>query len=346
MLQVLLRIPLNISLGGKTIPLFGPAGLVEALWVLPWLVLLVVRFVRGRRGADTLRMVATAAVGAVAIALVPRFAPEGIPIYGYGTMMFLAFLAAAWISSSRARSSGIDPNDVWDVAMWVFVAGVVGARLFFVIQYHDQFQSFGEVLNITKGGLVYYGGVIAAVLTFAVYVRLKGIPALALCDILAPGVAIGLAFGRVGCFLNGCCYGDETALPWAVHFPAGSVPFDAMVARGLLDDSAAHTPGLHPTQLYSALNGLVLCLLLLAYYPWRRRAGQVIALLLVVYPFTRFLIEELRADERALATGLTISQNISVLLMLAGIALWSWLQTHPETRQRRVGRARAPARNA
>jgi phosphatidylglycerol:prolipoprotein diacylglycerol transferase len=331
MLRVLLQIPQSVTLGGREVALFGPLGLVQLAWIIPWLVAIARRAMRSRWDADTARMIGTLAVGAIGIAIVPRIAPaSGIPIYGFGAMLFVGFLAAGWISARLGRSAGFNPNDIWDVAMWVFIAGIVGSRLFFVVQYHDRFESLADVANITQGGLVYYGGVIAAVIVFMVYARLKQLPALALCDVLAPGVALGLAFGRIGCFLNGCCYGDATTLAWGVHFPPDSVPFEAMVDRGLIDAGAASTPALHPAQLYSAIDGVILCALLLAYYPWRRRSGQVIALLLVAYPVTRFLIEYLRADEYALATGLTISQNVSALLFPIGVVFWTWLQTHPQ----------------
>jgi phosphatidylglycerol:prolipoprotein diacylglycerol transferase len=329
MLQTLFRIPLSIHVSGAEVPLFG-FGVLLALWTLVVAGLLVFTGLRQGFSKERLgRLAAWVGIGAL-VWVVPRIWPEGVPIYGYGAMLFLGFLAAAWLAAWRATRLGWDPNVIWDVSMLVLVAGIVGARLFFVIQYRDQFDSLGSLLNISKGGLVYYGGVIGAVAAFAVYTRWKKLPALALCDLLAPSVALGLALGRIGCFLNGCCYGDATDSSWAVHFPKGSVPYEALVRRGVIDLNATQTPGLHPTQLYSAANGLVLCLLLLAFYPWRRRNGQVIALLLTIYPVTRFLIEFLRNDESPIGgTPFTISQNVSVVLFLASLAFWYWLHTRP-----------------
>ncbi len=159
---------------------------------------------------------------------------------------------------------------------------------------------------------------------------------------------MGLAIGRVGCFLNGCCYGDECQLPWAVAFPPGSPPWWQQALDGHLNGLQEATlkavqghqvpPGtpwshpVHPTQLYSVIDGLVLLSLLSAYFPLRRRDGAVFALLLTTYPITRFLIEQLRSDEAALFAGMTISQNVSVLILFCGLAFWAFLLRRPAGR--------------
>ncbi len=152
-------------------------------------------------------------------------------------------------------------------------------------------------------------------------------------DAIAPSIALGTFFGRLGCFLNGCCYGDQCRLPWAVSFPAGSDAWSHQVRARLISEGATASLPVHPTQLYSALDGLVLLILLSAYYPLRRRDGEVMGLLMIAYPITRFLIEYLRNDEPAFVAGLTISQGISVLLIVAAAAYWGWLSTLPPGRQ-------------
>ena len=146
---------------------------------------------------------------------------------------------------------------------------------------------------------------------------------------MAPSIAIGTFFGRLGCFLNGCCYGDSCQLPWAVSFPKYSPPWGHQVRLELIPREALWSLPVHPTQLYAALDGLVILLLLSAYYPLRRRDGEVMGLLMIVYPITRFLVEYLRNDEGAFFGGLTISQNISVALFVAGLAYWAWLLKQP-----------------
>ncbi|HLQ44490.1 MAG TPA: prolipoprotein diacylglyceryl transferase family protein, partial [Planctomycetaceae bacterium] len=120
----------------------------------------------------------------------------------------------------------------------------------------------------------------------------------------------------------GCCFGDRCELPWAVTFPVDSVPFNAQVQRGFLPAEAAGSLPIHPTQLYSVIDGLLLCLLTLAYYPVRSRDGSVVTLGLLTYPITRFLIERLRGDEMGqFGTSLTIAQWISLAMLAGGIGL-------------------------
>jgi phosphatidylglycerol:prolipoprotein diacylglycerol transferase len=158
-------------------------------------------------------------------------------------------------------------------------------------------------------------------------------PLAATLDVLAPSVALGSGIGRIGCFLNGCCFGDVCNIPaLAVRFPQGSPPWSAEHARGLIPSTALTSLPIHPTQLYAALDGLVLWALLSAFYPLRRRDGEVIALLMITYPITRFLIERLRDDEPAVLAGLTISQTISLGLFVAGLAAWIFLRLRPGKR--------------
>jgi phosphatidylglycerol:prolipoprotein diacylglycerol transferase len=136
----------------------------------------------------------------------------------------------------------------------------------------------------------------------------------------------------MGCFLNGCCFGDACDLPWGVQFPAHSVTWRVLVERGFLDATSTATMTLHPTQLYSSLNGLVLAALTAVYYRYRSGDGSVVALALMTYPVSRICVEILRGDEMGqLGTGLTISQLVSlgVLVLGLGLAWWSW--THPDT---------------
>jgi phosphatidylglycerol:prolipoprotein diacylglycerol transferase len=126
--------------------------------------------------------------------------------------------------------------------------------------------------------------------------------------------------------LNGCCYGDRCDLPGlAVRFPRDSPPWLAERAQDLIPRDAPASLPLHPTQLYASLDGLVLLGLLSAYYPLRRRDGEVIGLLMLTYPVSRFLIERLRNDESALIGSLTVAQVVSLLLLLAGMLFWAWL---------------------
>lgn len=279
-----------------------------------------------------------------------------VPIYGYGFLMFLGFLGAAWTAARRARTAGVEPGIMWDLMMWVVFAGIGGARLFYLLQYHQKVfadrQGLGDhlraIVDLREGGLVLYGGVVCALAAFFVFCRVKGQKPLLLADIVVPSFFVGLAFGRLGCFMNGCCYGDRCDLPWAVTFPLGSVPDIAMVGRGFVEAAETFTLALHPSQIYSSLNALVLAFLTHAYFKYRTRDGAVLALGLLAYPVTRFLIEYLRGDEMGqLGTSLTIAQWASIGLFAAGVAYTAWLSRSRKpagTAGLRASVARAPER--
>lgn len=274
---------------------------------------------------------------------------KAIPIFGYGFMLFLGFFAAGWTATRRAAVAGIPSDLVWDTALWLFFAGVIGCRIFYLIEYSDRVfagkQGFGLVvaaLNLPDGGLVLYGGVLLGIIVFVLYCRRKGIDAQRLADALVPSLFLGVAFGRIGCFFNGCCYGDRCELPWGVTFPVGSVPDMALVTRGYLAaEEVVRRTALHPTQLYSAVDGLILYFLTDSYFRTRPRPGAVTIVSLLCYPVTRFLIEYLRSDEPPVLmhvrtmlfrgdelfqvqTPFTISQWVSVGLFAVGLAYWGW----------------------
>jgi phosphatidylglycerol:prolipoprotein diacylglycerol transferase len=306
---------------------------------------------------------------------------------------------------------GLDPEVVYSFAFHVFVGGIAGARLFYVIEYWEQFQAptlwatIGAIANVTQGGLVVYGSLIGGAATGLWYLRRHKLPILAMADLVTPGMMLGLALGRIGCLLNGCCHGGicEDGM-FGIQFPPGSPPYVHQSQLGLFhgfriapagegrrvivehiepDGPAAaanllagaeirsingvpidsfataravlermpgelfvetdlgtahiHLPRLpqhsypvHPTQIYSSINAALLCLLLWAFYPLRRRDGEVFALLLSLYPVTRFLLEIVRADEPGqLGTPLTISQIVSLALLGLAILLWGYLLRRP-----------------
>ncbi|MEX2121231.1 MAG: prolipoprotein diacylglyceryl transferase family protein [Pirellulales bacterium] len=375
-----------------------------------------------RFNADTLGYIPVLAVLGVMIGVVlPALSEEqGLPIRGYGVMLLVAFVSGVSLAVWRARRMGLDTEIIFSLAFWVFIAGIVGARLFYVIEYWEKFKqdtvwkTLVEVVKVTEGGLVVYGSAIGVGIALLLFVRRHKLPGLALADLIAPSTMLGLALGRLGCFLNGCCFGDVCQLPWAVQFPWQSPPHVRQIERGQLylhglqlpgtagqaavvekvepgspaeragvragerivrvagggvdervtnveEAQAAllsiHVPGdpitvftgngqasktwtveqplgrslpIHPAQLYSAIDAGLLCLFLLAYYPYRRRDGEVFALLITIHPVSRFLLEVIRTDETAVfGTGLSISQNVSLLMLAAAAGLWVWLLRRP-----------------
>ena len=284
-------------------------------------------------------------VALVVVNLVTRGGAPGptVPVFGYGFLVFLGCVAAGMLAVRHARRTEIPEQLVWDLAIWLFVAGVVGARGWYVLQYHQRLfagktgllERLRACLDISSGGLVLYGGVVLSLVTVTVFARRhrQQCPPLKLIDLIVPSFFLALTFGRLGCLMNGCCWGDACELPWAIRFPHDSVPFNSLAARGFIHPDAPGTFGMHPSQIYSSFNGLVLCLVTSTIFRNSRRPGQTVAVALVVYPITRFLLEILRGDEMGqFGTWLTISQCFSLLMLSVGIGFSIWLFRQPAPR--------------
>ena len=245
------------------------------------------------------------------------------PIRWYGVMMALAFLAGLWTATRRARLANVHGEIIADVTMWLMAGSIVGARIVYVTTYWKQEfanQPFREVFMIQHGGLVYYGGLIGATVAGISYLTWKKLPVWKIADILAPSIALGSVFGRIGCLLNGCCYGRACDLPWAIHFPA---------------DHETQGRGVHPTEIYDALLNLILYLALAWLFRRRKFDGQILALYFVGYAICRTTVEFFRGDYPAdhIHAGLfTSAQLVSAPILIAGLALYFWrrnAQTKP-----------------
>ena len=212
---------------------------------------------------------------------------QGIPIYGFGLMLFLAFILCTWLAARRAELEGIRKETVQDIAIWLFLGGLLGARLTYLLV-EQPFQGLGPLLvqlpRIWDGGIVLYGsiagGVVAYFIAWALIYRRRGLKTLPFLDAVAPAVALGIALGRMGCFLNGCCYGQVACAGCAavmpVHFPMSApcrpslVYTGAQTAAGFTTgpgglggarveavdpDSPAYRVGLRPGSVITAVNG-------------------------------------------------------------------------------------------
>ena len=165
--------------------------------------------------------------------------PHGLPIRGYGVMVLLGSLSGIWLAVQRARQMNLNPDIILSLAFGMFICGIVGARLFYVIEYWNprfQFDDWASTLlaivKFTEGGLVVYGSFLGATVAFLLFVRRHHLPALAMADLIAPSLLVGLAFGRIGCLLNGCCYGGQSWDAWAVTFPRESMLYEEQIATG------------------------------------------------------------------------------------------------------------------
>ncbi|MCS7238122.1 MAG: prolipoprotein diacylglyceryl transferase [Thermoguttaceae bacterium] len=227
-------------------PVFG-FGWVLAIWAVVAIALLAQSVRRYGWTRDLLSQIVVALlVGAFIAFLLPQLAEkEGLPIRGYGTMLLLATIAAVGLALWRAPERGLNADLVFSLTLWVFLVGIAGARLFYVIEYWDRirvvdgsgnllwFRTFVNAINLTQGGLVVYGSIFGGIVAIIVFARRTGLPLLGLMDFVAPSFMLGLALGRLGCFLNGCCFGAVCDLPWAVRFPAGSLPHVHQVEKGI-----------------------------------------------------------------------------------------------------------------
>ena len=512
MLQTLFYIPGELF----GLPVFG-FGLLLAVWAVVSAVILAVQVRRGGFDANTLSYAQVLAVLGLAIYLVlPALCdPRGLPIRGYGMMMLLAVLSGMGLAVYRARRVGVDPEMIFALAFWMILPGILGARTVYVAEYwyRDFYyypnsltpRALGDLLfavvNVAAGGLVVYGSFVGGMFGLGLFWWRNRMPLLATADLIAPSMLLGLALGRVGCMLNGCCYGGPCDLPWSVTFPWNSPvhqhevvdegsedvaglkfrdrPHDRPVIESVVPGSPAAAAGLkagvevseingvpvlsaadargvalgidkldlkllagdgesfrwsvddppeaqvdgkgplkifglevaggddrpamvsevrrgspenaagirvgqrivsvsgrsvktigqlsalldkhrqrtwlsiglagqaqqvlvtldrplprslpvHPTQLYSTIDALILCFLLLAFDPFRRRDGALTALMMTVEPITRFLIEGIRTDEAAIwGTPFTISQNISLAFLAVAIGLWIYILRRP-----------------
>lgn len=343
MLSTLFHIPSRISLGDRSLPLFG-WGLLLAAWMVAAAAMLAWTARRhGWRAALETLAAPAAIVAATLLWVLPALDDgQGVPIRGYGLMLLVAAAAGTWVSVVRGRASGFDADTILALGMEIFLWGIVGARLFYVVEYREQFfgggrtmlESLGAVLNVAAGGLVVFGSLPTAAFAAWRFAHRRGLSLARLADCIAPGLLVGLAIGRLGCFLNGCCYGGPCDLPWAVRFPPDSPPWLDQAARGLVPPAAAGdrpwSLPVHPAQLYAAIDAALLALLAMAFTPLARKDGEVFALVLTLHPISRLLLEAIRVDEPpALGTPLSISQLVSLCLLALAGGLWWWLGGQP-----------------
>ena len=267
------------------------------------------------------------------------FAHSGIPIFGYGFMLFVGFSTASFLAGRRAKLCGLDPNVIWDLMMWLLIPGIIGARIVFLIQNSDRvfagksgIEMFKAAVALYDGGIVFYGSIIGGVIGMMIFCRQRKIRPLLLGDIIMPSLFIGLGFGRIGCFLYGCCYGGECDLPWAVQFPSDSLAFNALVMKGIVSPDATETIPLHPTQIYSSVLAFLLAGFLMWYFRRRAFEGAVLGLGWTIYPINRFILESIRNDEPTrFGTVFTFSQLMSIGLFISGCGLLYWLHRRNAT---------------
>jgi phosphatidylglycerol:prolipoprotein diacylglycerol transferase len=256
-------------------------------------------------------------------------------IHSYGLMLAAGFYAAWWLAAWRAKAEDVDPDTIGNLVLISILAGVAGARLLWYVLEGAPSGPWWMIFEVWKGGLVFYGGLAGAAIGDFVYLRWRRLNAGQIADIVAPSVAIGQAFGRIGCFLNGCCFGGvcgET-FPLGMGFPSvlnpegglqGSPAFLQHVDQGWVQDAALASLPVHPTQLYASASLFMIAMVLIVATPYKRRHGEILALVCILNALSRLGMELVRRDAESLALGLTAGQIGAGAVLAFGLALFAW----------------------
>lgn len=400
------------------VPMLGFGILLALVWIvfIAWGAL---KYSRTKSSSDVTGALPVVLIAsAVLVFLLPSVEQKwpdgtaiGLPIRGYGVMVVAGLFCGVGITILRAKQLGLSVDDVIGLGFWMMLTGVIGARVFFVVQKWSEFNSITDVFKLTEGGLVIYGGVIGGLLAGITYCWQRNLNVLAMADLIAPGFLIGQSLGRIGCLLHGCCFGGVcTAELPSIQFPQGSLPYQSQLASGRLlgvelesqfppsiikaikPDSLASQRGFkkgaslsgvyvssvekvagddpvaapqmfaeakvggqaisflpsqlpsksletHPSQIYSAINAALLCVLIWFLQPFTSRDGMVFCIAILLYTSSRFLMELVRSDEASqLGTGLTIAQLFSVAAIISAVLGLLWLKKMPAKRTWQWGR--------
>lgn len=293
----------------------------------------------------------------------------GEPVPSYFAMLLLGFGLAIAVGTRWAKRAGYDHETMIDLGLYALIWGVIGARILHVLadgylmDYVHLCTDPSQVgwpstaaqcfargglwdsaaqlcrpaerdcfawAKFWQGGLTYYGGLIAAGIFCVYFLKKEGFPVLKGVDVAGMTIPLGLFFGRLGCFLGGCCFGHVVGddHPLGIRFPGGSAASEAQWLDGLLDQPYFQSLAVHPTQLYESLGCLLItAVLMLLVQPRKRFDGQVMLVFLLLYAALRFALELLRADARGELLGLSTSQAVSVGAVLLVVPLWrSWRQ--------------------
>lgn len=232
----------------------------------------------------------------------------GFTIYAYGVLVALAFIGGFALITRRAAQAGENPDDYLEAALWFIISGIGGARIFYFLWFPEVFFAHPLQTLLSSGGLVWYGGVIGVLLAILIYTRIKKINLFRFMDIVSPAAALGLAIGRIGCLMAGCCFGSVCALPWAIRYPI-----------------THETQGIpvHPAPLYET--GLMLIVMTVLLRLDRRKPflGFTTGWFFILAGIVRFAVEAVRGDRLVWLTGLGLSasQVVSLLGALLGAGI-------------------------
>lgn len=233
-------------------------------------------------------------------------------VHAYGFMLAVGFLVGIFIIIHFAKKENIREEHVLELSIYGIIAAIVGSRLMYVIGEWQQYkENLLEIFMVQKGGLAFLGGLLLGFLVVGIAARRRGIPFLKLMDVCAPGASVGYAIARVGCFLNGCCFGHPAEVPWGVRFPFGSL-------------AHAHygSAAIHPTQIYALL--ALLAIFIIVVMLWRKKSydGQIFIWWLCLYAVYRFNVEFFRyCPDEFYWLGLNPGQIIALLMLVAALVI-------------------------
>ena len=212
-------------------------------------------------------------------------------------MLAIAIIVCAFLLQKDARRVGISAEVIADLVFWSVLSGIIGSRIFFILLNLQFFaENPKEVIMLQNGGLAWQGGLILGTAATLFFIKLKSLNPAKIADLVAPYLALGQAIGRLGCFLNGCCYGK--AVSWGLFFPV-------------------HGAHLHPVQLYTSFDLLIIFFILKKYQRLERNSGETFVLYLILASLERFCMEFLRADHVQVWLGLSIFQIVSITIFAA-----------------------------
>jgi len=246
-------------------------------------------------------------------------------VHSYGVMLALAFVLGIWVTVIRAKKMGLDPNKIMDLSVLIILAGIIGSRIAYVLPHMDEFRGHWlDTINpiqsngqIGIAGLTILGGVLLAIFITLLYLWWKKLPVWKIADAFAPAVALGIFVGRIGCFLNGCCFGIPTNSPIGMVFPENSPAGSVFPQQHI-----------YPTELFSSFYGLLIFLILIwAEKKYKTFDGFTFFLLWALYGMARFTVDFFRYYENSMVlvrihgVAISMNQGVSLLLILVSVFL-------------------------
>ena len=300
MFQIICKIgPLSISTYGVA---------VASIVALASLVLIIIACIGGiKRKAISVVLFWT--LTCAIVATIPLI--TSVTIYSYGLMLAIAVVVSTLLLARDAHQNHINSEIIFDLVFWAVLSGIVGARIFYVVLNYPFFMNHpGEIIMVQNGGLAWQGGLILGLIVIMLFIKSKKLPLLPMLDFLVPYLALGQSIGRIGCFLNGCCYGRELAK--GIYFPV-------------------HDAYLHPTQIYLSVGYFVIYIILKRYQKFSEMPGLVFSSYLILASILRFGVEFFRADHEILFLGLSVFQFVCCgVLMFAFCFAYVTLIKHPD----------------